>query len=374
MPTLRSRFTIILIALSLVVLAPTQTAAQAELKTRNVVVIVTDGLRWQDVFNGPDPVLLNREQGGVRNIPALREAFVRNTPDESRRALLPFFWEVIARQGQIFGNRPQGSDAQVTNGLKFSYPGYNEMFTGAADPRIDKNNFGPNPNVTIFEWLNQQPGFRGRVAAFGAWDNFNDIFNRTRCGFFLRAGWEPPVAGRLTRVEQQLDLLIRTTLRLWDDNLYDSLLYTAVLNHVRAERPRVLYIGFGETDEWAHARRYDLYLRAAHQVDGFIHNLWDTMQSISKYRGNTTFIILTDHGRGSTPQDWTNHGKDVEGAEYIWMAVLGPDTPALGMRSAAQPVTQSQLAATVAALLGKDYRTEFPKAAPPLADVVGAKR
>ena len=28
---------------------------------------------------------------------------------------------------------------RITNGLWFSYPGYNEMLTGAADPRIDSN-------------------------------------------------------------------------------------------------------------------------------------------------------------------------------------------------------------------------------------------
>jgi len=375
MPTLRSRLAILLATLFFASFGTSEAVAQSDLKTRNVVVIVTDGLRWQDVFSGPDAALVNREQGGVRNIPALRQSFVRDTPEESRAALLPFFWNVIARQGQLFGNRAAGSDVRVTNGLKFSYPGYNEMLTGAADPRIDKNDFGPNSNVTVFEWLNQQPEFRGRVAAFGTWEVFNAIFNRERAGIFLRAGWEPPVTGRLTPAQQQLHMLYRTTSRLWDDNIYDSLMYAAVLDHVRAARPRLLYIGFGETDEWAHSGRYDLYLRAAHQVDQFIRNLWDLMQSLAQYRGRTTFIVLTDHGRGSTTQDWKNHGKDVEGAESIWMAVLGPDTPALGMRAAdAQPVTQSQLAATVAALLGKDYRAAFPDAAPPLAEVIVPKR
>lgn len=40
----------------------------------------------------------------------------------------------------------------------FSYPDYNEMSTGVADPRLDSNGYGPNPNVTVFEWLNKRPG------------------------------------------------------------------------------------------------------------------------------------------------------------------------------------------------------------------------
>jgi hypothetical protein len=288
--------------------------------------------------------------------------------------LLPFFWKVVAREGQVFVHRTAGSDARVTNGLKFSYPGYNEMLAGAADPRIDKNDFGPNPNVTVFEWLAQQSEFRGRVSAFGTWTTFNDIFNRKRAGIFLHAGWEPPFARPATPAQQQLNLLYRSTARLWEDNAWDSLMYAAVLDHVRTARPRALYIAFGETDEWAHARRYDLYLRAAHQVDNFISDLWNRMQAMPQYRDSTTFIILTDHGRGSTGKDWTDHGKDVNGAEHIWFSVLGPDTSALGARGADAPlVTQAQLAATVAALLGKDFRAAFPNAAPPIADVLKEK-
>jgi hypothetical protein len=49
------------------------------------------------------------------------------------------------------------------------------------------------------------------------------------------------------------------------------------------------------------------------------------------------------------------------------MAVMGPDTPALGVREGVT-VTQSQLAATVAALLGEDFRAAAPASAPPLPD------
>ncbi|HHY84609.1 MAG TPA: hypothetical protein GYA07_03605 [Verrucomicrobia bacterium] len=35
----------------------------AEVRTHNVILITTDGLRWQEVFTGVDPGLLNRGQG-----------------------------------------------------------------------------------------------------------------------------------------------------------------------------------------------------------------------------------------------------------------------------------------------------------------------
>ncbi len=33
-------------------------------KTQTVVLIVSDGLRWQEVFTGADPTLLNEKDGG----------------------------------------------------------------------------------------------------------------------------------------------------------------------------------------------------------------------------------------------------------------------------------------------------------------------
>ena len=95
------------------------------------------------------------------------------TPPAARReALLPFVLTVIGRSGQIFGNQTKGSLVSVTNGKKFSYPGYNEILTGFGDPAIDHNDKKPNPNVNVFEWLNGRPGLRGRVAVFGTWTCF----------------------------------------------------------------------------------------------------------------------------------------------------------------------------------------------------------
>ena len=131
------------------------------LKTRNVVLIVSDGLRWQEIFTGADPTLMNSEHGGIWADPvALKREFWREDVAQRRQALFPFLWSTIAKQGQIFGNQAKGSIARVTNGMAFSYPGYNEMLTGHPDPKIDRNEFGPNPNVTVFEWLNRMPEFQ----------------------------------------------------------------------------------------------------------------------------------------------------------------------------------------------------------------------
>src|SRR6185369_26323 len=95
---------------------------------------------------------------------AVEKRYWRDTPESRRSFLLPFIWGEIATKGQILGDPSKGSRAHVTNGLWFSYPGYNEMFSGAPDARIDSNDKVPNPNVTVLEWLNTRPGFAGKVA------------------------------------------------------------------------------------------------------------------------------------------------------------------------------------------------------------------
>jgi bisphosphoglycerate-independent phosphoglycerate mutase (AlkP superfamily) len=142
-----------------------------------------------------------------------------------------------------------------------------------------------------------------------------------------------------------------------------------LLDFVTSSKPRVLFVGYGETDNWAHAGRYDLVLESAHQFDQFVEQLWNTMQAIPEYRGQTTFVITTDHGRGSGLVAWKEHGVEEKGSENIWIAVLGPDTSALGERSNVAPVTQAQIAATLAAFLGKNYRAAVPNAAPAIPEV-----
>jgi len=345
-------------------------SSAAELKTRNVFLITTDGLRWQEVFTGAEESLLNKTNGGVEDVDALKARFWRATSEERRAALMPFFWGDIATKGQIYGNQTKGGVARITNTNKFSYPGYSEFLTGAADPRISSNDKLPNPNTNVFEWLNTRPGLKGHVAAIVNWDVIPWILNTERSKLPSWSGFALPPNSPTIKVSPELTELVATTTPVWDDIIFDSFTAQAAVDYVKESKPRALYVAFGETDEWAHGGRYDHVLTAAHNVDHFIRRLWETGQSMPEYRDQTTFIIATDHGRGSGPRAWRNHGAKVDGAENIWIAVIGPDTPPLGERTNCAKVTQSQIAATVAAFLGENFSAASPRAAPPLAEVI----
>lgn len=311
-----------------------QEAASPE--TGNVILVVSDGLRWQEVFLGADSLLVFGDPDAMGGAAAdTRRRFWRATVAERRKALMPFVWGAMARDGQLFGNRDLGSGMRVTNGMNFSYPGYNEMLVGYPDARINRNDYGPNPNVTVFEWLNRREAFRGQVGVIGAWDTFADIFHRRRSGLTVHASREEPL---------------------------DARAHAAAMRLLKEQRPRALFVAYVETDDWAHQGRYDRTLNAAHTVDTYLAALWAAVQSHPQYRGKTTLIFTADHGRGATARDWKDHGPAIRGADETWVAMMGPGMQAHGELRNTTNVTEAQIAATVAAAVGLDYRREVPAA------------
>ncbi len=324
--------------------------AQQVRRTQNVIIVTLDGLRWQELFSGVDSALAH----DPRFTPVqtrVKEDFWTTSSIERRRKLLPFFWDSIAPRAVVLGDRNADSRVDLSNAHRFSYPGYSEIFTGYADdPRINSNNKVPNPNQTVFEFLNAQPALRGKVAAFTSWDVFPFIINEARSGVLVNSGAEalPDVGAFLNRLQEQLP-------NPWHGVRHDALTHQFALEYLRRARPRVLYIGFDETDDFAHERKYGAYVRAARRTDDMIRELWQWVQSTEGYRNATTLIITTDHGRGNG-EAFSNHSREVEGAQHIWIAMIGPDTQPV--TSAAGQFYQNQIARTAAALLGFNYNTD----------------
>ena len=323
----------------------------------SVILVTIDGVRWQEVFGGADLRLLEERKETAE---ASKKAFWRDSAEERRSALVPFLWDTVAQEGQLLGDLGVGSPVIVTNRYKISYPGYHELLSGFASDTISSNKKIPNPSPTVLEWLHGRPGFKGSVAAYCSWDVFPSILNRERCGFPVDTGepsHNPPSLLRRLSTEVQPP---------WEGAVYDAFVFHAGMEYIREKKPRVFYFAFGDPDEWAHKGAYDDYLEAIQRTDGWLRELWATIQSIPEYRGKTSLIVTCDHGRGDNAAEWRSHNSKVNGAGYIWVAALGPKIPALGVRSEHEPFMQSQIAATVASLVGEDYPAGVTLAAPPL--------
>lgn len=347
--------------------------ACAQTATRNVLLVTLDGLRWQEVFRGADEAFINLAGGGIpeNQIKAARETWLAPTSEERRRKLMPFVWGEIATRGQLFGNRDRGAPMQVANAEWFSYPGYNEILCGFPDALVTSNLPIPNRNVTVLEWLNGRPAFAGRVAGCTTWHIFPAIINvgRSRLPLWVsgaqHASLAPKTAGFAEIARWMEDIPIKS-----HDEHYDGFGFRAALEMTDVVKPRVLYVALGEPDTNAHARRYGAYLDSIRRCDRFVRDLWNHLQSLEQYRGSTTLVITTDHGRGRTPVDWKDHNKKTPGADETWLAVLGPDTAPRGERTEREPVVSAQVAATVAALLGENFAATDSRIAAPLADVL----
>ena len=363
----RSAWVIAAVALSLY--GSHAAGAQTTVGERNVIVVMTDGLRWQEVFHGADESLLTaKNYFDGRSVAKLQQGLLAPTAEERRARLMPFLWGTMVAQGELYGDPDVGSDAHVANGLNFSYPGYSETLTGHPDARIKSNDNLPNPNVTVFEWLNKQPGMQGRVAAFGAWEVFSGIFNAGRCGFPVNASYEPftllpgdAVVATLNRQKAEVP-------RVWDDEVFDAPEFETALEYLKVRKPRLLFVSLGETDDWAHGGNYGEYLNSAQRADADLARVWSAVQAMPEYKGKTTLVFLTDHGRGSGAESWKDHGTKVPESKNIFIAMMGSGVPAVGLVKGGE-VTQGQVAATVAKLLGYDWNGAEPLAAAPLPGV-----
>ncbi len=340
----------------------------AQYKTENVFIITTDGLRWQEVFGGVDSVILNNPKFTSDRARIVKD-FVASSVSESRQKLMPFFWNTLVKEGQIYGNRNYSNFVNNANPYWFSYPGYNEILSGYADIAVNSNDKKPNENITVLEFLNNQTSLKGKVAAYATWDVIPYIINENRSGIPVNAGLEP-IDGILSEKQSLLNEIQGRIPSLASDR-FDFITYFMAKEYIRLNTPKVFFLGFDETDEFAHESKYREYLYAANTFDKNVADLWNFCQNHPQYKNKTTFIITTDHGRGNVKKDqWTSHGQKVEDCNQIWIAVIGPDTKALGEVKDKMQLFQNQIARTAAHLLGYSFLNASPTNNKPTGSII----
>ncbi|HYG18992.1 MAG TPA: alkaline phosphatase family protein [Ohtaekwangia sp.] len=327
-----------------------------ERRTKNVVLVTLDGFRWQELFNGADrDILCNKKYVSDKSVVDL---FWNKETELRRQQLMPFVWNVISRQGQIYGNRRYGNEVNCTNPHWFSSPGYSEMLVGFVDPAIDSNDPVANPNRTVLDFIAANPGFHNSVAIFASWDGIAYVARMKESSLVPNAG-RTPAHGKISDRERMLNHLQH--LLPGRGPRPDVFTFQFALEYLKREQPRVIYISFNETDSFGHRGQYDEYLKSAHNADRMLGQLWAWIQSEDGYRDQTTMVITTDHGRGEKARrSWKRHGANIPGSDEVWIAAIGPDTPARGEMKTKATYFQKQVAGTMAAFLGLEYTNRKP--------------
>lgn len=345
----------------------------AEPQTRNVILVTLDGVRTQEIFGGMDAVIAEHSATQVYSeIETERQRFWAESPEERRKLLMPFFWGTLVPSGVLFGNADNGGRMLVRNSIKWSSPGYAEILTGEPHPEVRDNTLIRYPFQTVLEYVLEAKKLdKSRVAQIGSWDGFTFLAASRDDAFVMNAAYDAFPAAFSTPEIDKLVELRRDVMQLWEEGSNDTLTYHIAKAYLLEHQPTLMWIGMSQSDDWAHADRYDRLLAYLHLTDRLLADLWATIEAHPAYSGKTTLIVTTDHGRGLSATDWQEHDETIPGSEAIWLAAIGPDTPPAGDKV---PVTvhQGDIAATIVELLGLDPHAFNPTAGPPLPGVLSA--
>ena len=341
---------------AMLILVSVSVSTQRSPRTYNpgnkLFIITLDGFRWEELFNGADSAILNQalatpDAGISKALYWDDDVLVR------RKRLMPFFWSVIAGHGQLYGNRLYDNKVNVSNPYALSYPGYSELLTGNVDFTIHSNSKKRNPNPTILEMLNQSSQYAGKVAAFASWDVFPYILNAKENQLVLNSGFDKIRGTALSSAENRINELQARITGNREETRYDELTYIACQEYIIRHKPSVVFLSFSGTDNAGHQKRYDHYLQQANNADRMIGELWRLIQSLPEYAGHTTFVITTDHGRGSSQSNWHKHGIFVAGSYQTWLALLGNGIVPAGEMKGKNQLYQKELKELMKALLAR---------------------
>jgi hypothetical protein len=329
----------------------------AQQEKTKVFLITLDGLRWQELFTGVDSVLVHTKS--FTSSPKQLEEFMSPTSVQEKRAsLMPFVWNSVVKMGTVYGNRHFQNKVNLTNKMWFSYPGYNEILTGKADDeRITSNSKINNPNVTVLEEYQQIAKRPYASAAFGSWDVFPFIVNEERSGVYVNAGFEPANHQALSPEERLLNDLQQQVPSPWSTVRLDGFTHQYAKTFIKKYHPDLVYIAYGETDDFAHNGNYEAYIKATHNTDALLKELWELTQNENFYRDQTLFIITTDHGRGTVPiESWKSHGASVSGADQTWIMIYGAGVEPQGELQNQGQFYANQIAPTIRKIMGLENK------------------
>ena len=243
----------------------------------NVVLITLDGARTEEIFGGLQLDILKstmREKQVVEDSPAYRR-FWAATPEERRLKLMPFFWSLVTREGSIAGNRRLGSSGStherplvLVSGL-FRDPARRGARRRDQEQRPDSQSLhhGARDVTRPVAAASRESGDVCQLVGLQRDCRARSRQDLRQCR--RRAAW-PCWRGDVrpsTRFNRQ-------AVTPWDNTRSDAFTFHLAMAHLAAARPRVLYLAFDETDDWAHDGRYERVLDAFARTDGYLKELW----------------------------------------------------------------------------------------------------
>lgn len=132
----------------------------------------------------------------------------------------------------------------------------------------------------------------------------------------------------------------------------DSLTLKTAIGIFKEYQPNLVLINFRDPDYSAHSGVWSNYVDGVRKSDEYVYRLWEFFQNDPNYKNTTTLFVTSDHGRhlDSVADGFVSHGDGCEGCRHLGFFAFGPDFKKglviLTNRS------QIDIPATIAGLLG----------------------
>jgi hypothetical protein len=319
---------------------PADRAPEDDRGEGSVVLVVLDGVRGQELFGGSDRELA-RSRGGNPMAWA------------NPRDLTPNLQRMLDTDAVAIGAPGHGPEMDASGPRFISLPGYLEIFAGHPDPGCDGNECVRPPARTICDDVRESTG-ADDVAIVTSWPNIARAVSSDPSRYVVTAGRRLLSRGDRLRSDGATQRLVDRGARARafpgsGDYRPDAFTAKVALRVLETERPRLLFVGLGDADEYAHRGDYHGYLEAVHASDAFLGELQSTLGRMGARGKHTTILVTADHGRA---YGFVDHGARYPESARVWLVAAGSDVRGHGLLAASRRHTLSDIAPTVRALLG----------------------
>jgi hypothetical protein len=325
-----------------------------------VVLVVLDGVRWQEVVYGADRALA--EKRGLNPL-------VWANP----RDLMPNLHRFVDTRAVLLGAPGHGPSMRASGPHFISEPGYLEIFDGRPAPTCHYNDCARPPYTRSFADDVRDGGSPEDVAVIASWPNIARASSADPSRFVVSAGRSIIEHEEILREDPVTAGLVDKGSRSYaypGEGGYrpDAITARIALRYLMTVKPRFLFVGLGDGDEWGHRDDYASYLDAVHAEDAFLGDLLATLDTMGARGRHTSVIVTADHGRAWSFRD---HGIGYPESARVWLVAGGGDVTEHGVATSLKRHTLSDIAPTVRALLG--VRGEETWGSEPIGEIVGRR-
>lgn len=300
-----------------------------------VVLVAIDGVRWQDIYQGP--------------------SFKGESVASSRKDLIPNLIE-MERRGLSWG--APGAASFYASGPNFvSLPGYMEMLSGTSATACTENDCKQMKRHTLLDdFASLSPEDPTRAGAFSSWPKLAVAASRRKRGVVStgrNGGFHHEILKGLPLCSAALSAGRAETGRRGDmrSDAHTARLARAFLDEAD---PGFVFVSLGESDEAAHQGSYPDYLRAIQFADGFIGELRSDLRKRQLEGRETLLLVTTDHGRA---HNFNDHGRKYPESSRGFLFAEGSRILPLGAIEGGSAYLKD-IAPTVRALSGLPARTD----------------